>query len=101
MRNFETKAYGVVRLNMQTIKKLYPLSWMFLTDNTFSGNNISGNYIIVSCHNIFRSTFIRQLSRILNWQRDKKMVALIFDGCNSAKTNVDQKVTDGILNFTL
>ena len=29
------------------------------------------------------------------------MVALIFDGCNSAKTNVDQKGTDGTLNFML
>lgn len=75
---------------------------MFLTDNTFSGNNISGNYIIVSCHNIFRSTFIRQLSRILNWQRDKSNAGFNVEECNSDnKTNLGQKVTEGWILYAV
>ena len=32
---------------------------------------------------------------ILNWQRDKKNAGFNVEQCNSDKTNVDQKVTDG------
>ena len=41
------------------------------------------------------STFVSELSRILTWQHDKNNTGFTVEECNSDKTNVDQKVTDG------
>ena len=40
------------------------------------------------------STFISELSRTLNWQRNKNNAVFIVKKCNSDKTNVNQSVTD-------
>ena len=45
--------------------------------------------------NILSSTFVSELSGILTWQRDKNNTVFTLEECNSDKTNVDQKITDG------
>ena len=45
--------------------------------------------------NILSSTFVSELSGILTWQRDKNNTGFTLEECNSNKTNVDQKITDG------
>ena len=44
--------------------------------------------------NVLSSTFIIELTRILNWERDKDDAGFIAEKCNSDKTNVEQSVTD-------
>ena len=45
--------------------------------------------------NILSSTFVSELSGILSCQRHKNNTGFPVQECNSDKTNVDQKVTDG------
>ena len=45
--------------------------------------------------NITSSTFIRELSMIWTWQCDTNNTSFTVEECNSDKTNVDQKLTDG------
>ena len=45
--------------------------------------------------NILSSTFVSELYRIFTWQHDKNNTGFIVEECNSDKTNVDQRVTDG------
>lgn len=44
--------------------------------------------------NTVASTFISELSRTLNWQRNKNNAVFIVKKCNSDKINVNQNVTD-------
>ena len=72
---------------------------IYLIDNT---NKIKAQYLNKGkLHlnkrgsNIFSSTFVGKLSRILTWQSDKNNTFFTVEECNSDKTNVDQKDTDG------
>ena len=44
--------------------------------------------------NTVSSNFISELSRTLNWQRNKNNAVFIVKKCNSDKTSVNQSVTD-------
>lgn len=44
--------------------------------------------------NTVSSTFISELSRTLNWQRNKNNAVFIVKKCNSDKTNINQSVRD-------
>ena len=52
-------------------------------------------------YNILSSAFINELSRILNWQRDKSNAGFNVEECNSDKTNLGQKVTKGWILYAV